>query len=114
MRVSANGGTPERSCASTTAKKRMALEILPGGETVLFTLATAPPPSGGTRRRLWHSHWDRASERSVDGGSDARYVPTGHLVYVLGRIVFAVPMDLRRLEVTGGPFRLSKVSGDRP
>jgi serine/threonine-protein kinase len=37
----------------------------------------------------------------VENGADARYAPTGHLVYVrLGTLV-AVPFDLKRLEVTG-------------
>ncbi len=73
-------------------------QMLPDGETVLFTLRT-----GGA--------WDDAQivtqsietgERRVliEGGSDARYVPTGHLVYALGETLLAVPFDLERLEVT--------------
>ena len=42
----------------------------------------------------------------VDGGTDARYVPTGHLVYAQGGTLFAVPFDVARLEVTGGPVSL--------
>ena len=38
----------------------------------------------------------------VEGGSHARYLATGHLVYALGGTLFAVPFDDRRLEVTGG------------
>ena len=41
------------------------------------------------------------SKTLIEGGSDARYVSTGHLVYALGGTLFAVPFDLRRLEVTG-------------
>src|SRR5207342_2817390 len=79
-------------------------QLLPGGQAVLFTLATG---TGADR-------WDKArvvvqtlksGERKtlIDGGSDARYVPTGHLVYALGGVEFAVPFDLRQLAVTGGP-----------
>ncbi len=39
----------------------------------------------------------------IEGGRDARYVPTGHLVYALEETLLAVPFDLARLEVTGGP-----------
>jgi Tol biopolymer transport system component len=39
----------------------------------------------------------------MKGGSDARYVPTGHLVYAFGNVLYAVPFDLARLEVVGGP-----------
>ena len=39
----------------------------------------------------------------IDGGSDGRYVPTGHLLYAVGGRLFAVPFDVQRLEVTGEP-----------
>ena len=114
MRVSANGGTPEVLVSVKDGEQAYGPQILPGGETVLFTLAT------GTAAERWDkaqivTHSLRSGERKtlVDGGSDARYVPTGHLVYAVGGIVFAVPMDLRRLEVTVDPFRSSKASGER-
>jgi hypothetical protein len=82
--------------------------VLPGGEWVLFTVATGDAVTATAET------WDKAqivaqslksSERRtlVSGGSDARYVPSGHLVYALGGVVFAVPFDLRRLVVRGGP-----------
>src|SRR5262249_61013561 len=37
------------------------------------------------------------------GGSAARYLPTGDIAYAIGGAVFAVPFDVRRLEVRGGP-----------
>jgi len=37
------------------------------------------------------------------GGFHARYVPTSHIVYIHEGTMFAVPFDLRRLEVTGQP-----------
>jgi hypothetical protein len=78
--------------------------LLPGGQHLLFTLAT------GTD----FSRWDKAQvivqslasgERKtlINGGSDARYLPTGHLVYAIGGIVFAVVFDLRRLQVMSLP-----------
>ena len=39
----------------------------------------------------------------LQGGSDARYVSPRHLVYASGNVLFAVPFDLGRLEVTGAP-----------
>ena len=39
----------------------------------------------------------------VRGGSDARYLPTGHLVYATGSTLFAVGFDPRNLDVIGGP-----------
>jgi Tol biopolymer transport system component len=39
----------------------------------------------------------------IKGGSDARYLPTGHLVYALESTLLAVPFDVNTLSVTGGP-----------
>ena len=36
-------------------------------------------------------------------GRDARYVPTGHLVYAVEATLFAVPFDVETLELTGNP-----------
>jgi serine/threonine-protein kinase len=76
---------------------------LPGG-SLLFTVGT-----GGS--------WDDArievlkpgtGEKKVviEGGSDGRYLPSGHLVFLRGGNLMAVPFDLRRLEVTGSPKAL--------
>ena len=44
----------------------------------------------------------------IQGGRDARYVPTGHLVYVLGGTLLAVPFEADSLEVTGGPVPMAE------
>ena len=104
MRVSPSGGAPEVLVSLNAGELAHGPQMLPGGQAVLFTLAT----SASTDR------WDMAQivvqslpsgERKtlIDGGSDARYLPTGHLVYALGGTLFAVPLDVGRLEVTGGP-----------
>ena len=50
-----------------------------------------------------HSLVDGTRRVLIEGGSDARYLPTGHLVYVLGGTIFAVPFDAESLMVTGTP-----------
>jgi hypothetical protein len=78
--------------------------MLPGGKGLLFTLAKA---RGDDR-------WDTADivvqplpsgERKtiIRGASDARYLPTGHIVYALSGVIFAVPFDVQRMQVLGGP-----------
>lgn len=37
----------------------------------------------------------------VEGGSDARYLPSGHLLYMVEGTLMGVPPDLRRLSVAG-------------
>src|SRR5262249_17887423 len=44
----------------------------------------------------------------IEGGADARYVPTGHLVYALGSTLLAVPFDAAKLEKHGGPVPVSE------
>jgi serine/threonine protein kinase/Tol biopolymer transport system component len=107
MRVSANGGTPELLVATEKGEQVHGPQLLPGGRWVLFSLT----------REASDTRWDAAEivvqsldsgERKVlwRGGSDARYVPTGHLIYALDDALFALPFDLERLEVSGGPVPL--------
>ncbi len=102
LQVAGAGGTPDVLVAVESPARASQPQMLPGGETVLYTLA------GGQR------NWDEAQiiaehlatgERTVvvEAGSDGRYLPTGHLVYTTGGTLLAVPFDVDRLEVTGGP-----------
>jgi serine/threonine-protein kinase len=112
LRVSENGGTPEVLVGIEEGEQVYGPQILPGGDTVLFTLAAGVAAERWDKARIVTQSL-RSGERKtlVDGGSDGRYVPTGHLVYALGGIIYAAPMDLRRLEVTGG--RVPIVEGVR-
>jgi serine/threonine-protein kinase len=104
MRVSQNGGKPELLVRVSGDELAHGPQMLPDRQTVLFTLATG---TGADRWDKGHIVVQslRSGERKtlIEGGSDARYLPTGHLVYALGGVLFSVPFDLTRLEVTGGP-----------
>jgi Tol biopolymer transport system component len=106
MRVSPNGGTPELLVGVKEGERVAGPQILPGGQAILFTRATGT--ISGT------AAWDKAQivvqtlktgvrKTVLEGGSDARYLPTGHLVYALGGRLYAQAFDLKRLEKTGGP-----------
>ncbi len=107
MRVPPNGGQPERLVGLNGADVMQGPQMLPDGGTLLFTIAQGGGASAGDR-------WDHArivaqslktGERKtlIEGGADGRYVPTGHLVYVLRGTLFAVPFNLAKLEVSAGP-----------
>jgi serine/threonine protein kinase len=104
MRVSANGGQPEVLVSAKDGEVMYGPQVLPGGEWLLFAVATAATPEAWDKAQIVVQSL-KSSERKtlVSGGSDARYLPTGHLVYALGGVLFAVPFDLGRLAVTGGP-----------
>jgi serine/threonine-protein kinase len=82
---------------------------LPGGRGILFDART------GVRGvfNLWALD-SRTGKRKNLGlaGTYATYVPTGHLLYVSQKVVFAVPFDLDALEPSGEPTALpEKVRG---
>ena len=106
MQVSADGGTPEVLIPLEERELGHGPQILPGEKAVLFTLGD------GTN---WYNaqivvHSLETGERKVliEGGRDARYLPTGHLVYVLDGTLLAVPFDVDELEVTGGPIPMAE------
>jgi len=105
-RVPAGGGEPESLAVPDFDKGESGYrfpEILPSGEAVLFTI-------------LGRDGWQIAvlslesgdQKILLEGGRQARYANTGHLVYeVAGSgALMAVPFDPERLEVTGDPAPL--------
>ncbi len=80
--------------------------MLPDGDTVLFTLAKR----ANGRLAL---DWDKAkivaqslrtARRTtlIEGGSGARHVSSGHIVYAIAGVLYALPFDVGSLRVTGG------------
>jgi serine/threonine-protein kinase len=68
--------------------------------SVLYTIST-PSPFEGQTAVLSLSTGE--THVVLDRGVDARYVPSGHLVYVNDRTLMAVPFDVKALRVTGTP-----------
>ena len=97
-RVPASGGTPEQiaTVGRDDENARLHPHLLPGGQWVLFT------------RQKTTYRWDDAqvvarslvtSEEKVllDDAADARYVPSGHLVFLRRGKLMAVPFDPERV-----------------
>ena len=87
LRVSPNGGTPDLLVSVKPDERAFGPQILPGGKGLLFTLA----------KETGNDRWEKADivvqslpsgERKtiLRGGSDARYLPTGHIVYALSGV----------------------------
>jgi serine/threonine protein kinase/Tol biopolymer transport system component len=104
MRVSADGGTPELVIKANEGEVLYGPQLLPGGDWVLFSATRA---SGETR-------WDHADiavqsmatgTRSIvlAGGSDARYLSSGHLTFARANVLLAVEFDVARRSVRGTP-----------
>ncbi len=106
-RVSAAGGTPQtltKPGEKAEASHRWP-QILPGGQTVLFT-GNAPSGNYEDARievlSLKTGQWKAV----LSGGYFGRYLLSGHLVYTHGGTLFAVPFDPDKLEVRGSPAPL--------
>ena len=102
------GGTP-RTLVTVDARTERAVQphLMGDGRHVLFTVASTlaigretatgegpiviQPLDGGPRKVI------------VNLGGNPQLLPTGHLVYVHDRTLFAVRFDSRRLEVAGTP-----------
>jgi serine/threonine protein kinase len=80
--------------------------VLPGGDAVLFTITKTRFPRWDETQIAVYSRRTRASKVLVNGGADARYTSSGHLVYVREGLLLAAPFDLQTLEFTGGPVGL--------
>jgi serine/threonine-protein kinase len=105
QRVRDSGGEPETVVAVGPGETAFAPQYIAGADAVLFTVTT------DTSAERWNTasiaaHSLATGERRVlvTGGSDARLLPTGHLVYAVGGTLFAVRLDAARLAVEGSPI----------
>jgi serine/threonine-protein kinase len=102
MQMPAGGGTPT-SLTTIDEKKgetsHTRPQFLPGGN-VLFTVTMKDQSAGGPQFAVL----DTAAgtyKIVARGGLNGRYVRSGHLVYVRGTTLMAVPFDAATLSVTG-------------
>jgi eukaryotic-like serine/threonine-protein kinase len=103
MRVSAESGTPTLLVRVKNGEEASGPQLLPGGHHVLFTLASGNDPDRWDKARIVIQPVTSGEPTTlIEGGSDARYVPTGHLVYAADGTLFAVAFDVQRLKVSGG------------
>ncbi len=105
-RVSGAGGTPEQVIPVGDGELAQGPQLLPGGEWVLFTLRPIGVATWDESQIVMQSLTTDERIVLIDGGRDARYLPTGHLVYGLDDVLLAVPFDLATRQVTGGAVPL--------
>ncbi len=99
-RVSSEAGKPEHVVKVEPGQIAHGPQLLPGRHAILFTLV-ARRGEWDTAQIVVQSLDSGRRNVVVERGTDARYVPTGHLVYALNGTLFAVPFDVTRLTVTG-------------
>ena len=109
MRVAAAGGTPELVVKLDSGESAHGPQVLPRGRGILFTLRPAGAQTWDESRTVVQSLTTGERKEVIKSGSDARYLPSGHLVYAFERAVLAVPFDVDTLSVTGGPVPVLEV-----
>jgi serine/threonine-protein kinase len=105
FRCSPNGGDPELLVTVKDDEVPFGPQILPGGAAVLFTLAKASDAVSNSDKAQVVVETLASHQRKtiVSAGTNARYLPTGHLLYALGGIVFAVAFDPAQQAIRSGP-----------
>jgi predicted Ser/Thr protein kinase len=100
-RIAASGGTPQ---PATLVEPKQAEyshrfpQVLPGARAVLF----ANSPNGAGEGSIEALPFQTGKRKIlVTAGAYGHYLPSGHLVYMHGGRLFAAPMDVGRLELTG-------------
>ena len=100
--IPAAGGTPEPLISPDSSKGENTVccpAFLPGATALLFVTATGTNPGQIAVRRL------PSGERTdlIAGGLWPLYLPTGHLLYVQGGTLMAVPFDPAQLRLAATP-----------
>jgi hypothetical protein len=101
-RVPAGGGAPTFLMKSSESEQFRFPLVLPGGKAMLYTVLPAS------------FSWEHASivmqitatgdrRTLVQVGADARYVSSGHLLYMLNGQLMSVPFDAEKLALKGSP-----------
>ena len=104
VRLSARGEAAETVVQVAPQESAYGPHLLPDGDHLLFTVASGNAPDRWERAKIVIQSL-RSGNRKIliSGGSDARPLSTGHIVYVMGATLYAVRFDPRRLETAGAP-----------
>jgi eukaryotic-like serine/threonine-protein kinase len=91
LRCPSSGGPPERLVTVKDGEQAYGPQILPGTDLVLFTVApmSEDPDRWEKANIVLQSLSSGTRIPVISGGSDGRYLPTGHLLYAIGGTVFA-------------------------
>jgi eukaryotic-like serine/threonine-protein kinase len=117
-RVFSRGGKPETLTTPDAARGERSHRwptYLPGSSAVLFTVGLLTGPGNYDDARI--ALWDPATRRVrtvFEGGSMARYAPSGHLLFLRGETLFALPFDAAAGRVAGDAVAVNEPAAADP
>ena len=110
--VPAAGGAPHKLIAAKNGEVLHGPQRLRDGEWLLFTVRPANVQSWEQAQIVVQSLTTGERKAVVEGGRDARYLSSGHIVYASNGVLYGIPFDARTRRVTGGPVSLVEGVGD--
>ena len=117
MRISSAGGEPEVLTTPDVAAGEFDHgfpEHLPSGKVVLFDIVTSGAGPDLESQIACLDLETGAQKILLPAGANARFVPTGHILYVAEGALRAVRFDIDRLEVIGNPFPVVEQVNQKP
>ena len=97
FRVSASGGVPAAVSVPSVERREKTHrfpELLPDGQTVMFTVGTQDIGTFDEASIAVQSLAGGPPKVIITGGTAAKYLPTGHVVFARGDSLLAVPFDI--------------------
>ena len=105
LRIRPDGGAPDTIITMPAGENASGARMLPDGRHVLFTLLKGTGDEGWNSAEVVVQELGSGSRKTIVKGSSARYLPSGHLVYGVGGVLFAAPFNPSGLALTGPPTR---------
>ncbi len=105
FRVPARGGTGALVIKAAPLHLLHGPQLLPGGRAILYTDRVADG-TWDTAQIVVQSVGSNERKTVINGGYDARYLPTGHLVYAVNNGLFAARFDAGSLTLESTPVPL--------
>ncbi|MET0280110.1 MAG: protein kinase [Steroidobacteraceae bacterium] len=116
-RIAAQGGEPVVLATAGAGEQIVSVEVLPGREAILFTVIPTRGNVTGLSASLPNARIESLDLSTglrqvvVRGGGRPRYASTGHLLYVSGGTLYAVPFDTTQLRVHGAAVPVIATDG---
>jgi serine/threonine protein kinase/Tol biopolymer transport system component len=100
--MSADGGEHTVLIPTDSNHNALAPQLLPDGNSMLYTLAASDDLARWDRAQVIVESLKTHQKKTViNGGTDAMYLPTGHIVFASGTTLMGVRYDADRQEVIG-------------
>ena len=107
FRISAQGGSPVSLAAPAEGEQIVTVQVLPSKRAILFTVIPTRGNVYGMAASLPSARIEALDlvtgkrQVVVRGGGRPHYTSTGHLLYVSGGTIYAVPFDVTALRTRG-------------